>query len=98
MAQEAGLWIKFLGKSACSNSFAVLEALDISKVSFTDARWLVSHKRTCGLGNQLNKLKREALDANSQLKDLWELCGVHLPLDTESGDDVIITESFDMKL
>jgi hypothetical protein len=98
MARDDSLWLKFLGKSARSNSFAVVEALDVSKVGFTDARWLVSRKRTRGLGDQLNKLKREALDADSQLKNLWELCGVHLPLETESGDDVIATESFDMEL
>jgi hypothetical protein len=97
MDKDEGLWLKFLGKSARAHSLAVVEALDVSKVGFTDARWLVSRKRTRGLGDQLNKLKREALDADSQLKNLWELCGVHLPLETESGDEVIATESFDME-
>ena len=97
MARDESLWLKFLAKTPCTKSLAVLEVLDISKVGFTDAHWLVSRKHTRSLGDQLNKLKREALDANSQLEDLWKLCGVHLPLDTESGDNAILAESFDME-
>jgi hypothetical protein len=97
MVQDENLWLSYLRKSRYGKAMAVTQVLDVSKVGFTDARWLVSRKRTAGLGDQLNKLKREALDANSHLKDLWALCESSLPLDSESGDEAIGYLPLDME-
>jgi hypothetical protein len=64
----------------------VRKVLDVSKIGFIDARWLVGCKKVCGLADILNKLKRETLDERSRLKDLHQLAIAHTPLDTESAD------------
>jgi hypothetical protein len=78
------LWLPYLRKFPRSASFEVARCLDISKLGFTDARWLVSRKKVRGLSDILNKLKRETLDEHSRLKLLNEAW--RLPLDTETAD------------
>ena len=78
------LWLPYLRKIPRSASFEVARCLDISKLGFTDARWLVSRKKVRGLSDILNKLKRETLDEHSRLQLLNE--ARRLPLDTEEAD------------
>ena len=77
-------WIPELRKIRGSASSEIGRVLDVSKLGFTDARWLVSRKKVRGLSDILNKLKRETLDENSRLKLLNE--ARRLPLDTETAD------------
>ena len=55
--------------------------LDVSKLGFTNARWLVSRKKVRGLADILNKLKRDALDADSRLQELHSAAMETLPMD-----------------
>jgi hypothetical protein len=78
------LWLPYLRRIPRSASSEVARCLDISKLGFTDARWLVSRKKVRGLSDILNKLKRDTLDEHSRLKLLNE--ARRLPLDTETAD------------
>jgi hypothetical protein len=80
------VWLHELGVLHGSNMLEVRKLLDVSKIGFINARWLVSRKKVRGLADILNKLKRETLDERSRLKDLHSLAVVHTPLDIESAD------------
>ena len=74
-------WLKYLRKAKTGRSYVVDQHLDISKLGFTNARWLVSRKKVRGLADILNKLKRDALDADSRLQELHQAARETLPMD-----------------
>jgi hypothetical protein len=80
------IWLHELGVLRGLNMLEVRKLLDVSKIGFINARWLVSRKKVRGLADILNKLKHETLDERLRLKDLHSLAVIHTPLDTESAD------------
>ena len=74
-------WLKFLRKAKTGRSYVVDRYLDVSKLGFTNAKWLVSRKKVRGLADILNKLKRDALDADSRLQELHSAAMETLPMD-----------------
>jgi hypothetical protein len=75
------LWLKFLRKNRQGNGYTVDRYLDVSRLGFTNARWLVSRKKVRGLADILNKLKRDALDSSSRLQELHSMAEATLPMD-----------------
>jgi hypothetical protein len=80
------VWLNKLGILRGSSNLEVHIHLDVSKLGFTNARWLVSRKKVRGLADIMNKLKHETLDERSRLEDLHQLAVSHTLLDTELAD------------
>jgi hypothetical protein len=66
------------------NMVEIARILDVREVGLTDARWLISRKRTRSLGDVFNQLKREAL-SSAQLDEIAAVS----PMSVDDGDESI---------